>query len=86
MCQEMERKFARLSESLVIDLQSRDKIVTELTVKNKFISAILKVESLKHSCVGYENTARARSRSLRSKPVEDRVNRRVSWFLSDVYT
>ncbi len=78
MCQEMERKFTRLSESLVTDLQSRDKLVTELTVKNKLISAILKVESLKHSCVGLDNTGRTRSKSLRNKPVEDRVNGRVS--------
>ena len=49
MCQEMERKFSRLSESLVVDLQLRDRLVTELTVKNKFVSAMLRVQSLKQS-------------------------------------
>ena len=64
----------------MIDLQLRDKLITELTVKNKFIAAILKVKSLKHSCMefGTDNTVRMRSKSLRSRPVDDRVNGRVS--------
>lgn len=78
MCQEMERKFSRLSESLVVDLQLRDRLVTELTVKNKFVSAMLRVQSLKqsssNSAGGGDFGGRMRSRSLRSKVPDERAN------------
>ena len=81
MCQEMERKFSRLSESLVIDLQFRDRLVTELTVKNKFVSAMLRVQSLKqssgNSAGGGDFGNRMRSRSLRSKVPDERANGKV---------
>ena len=77
MSQEMEKKFNHLSELLVLDLQVRDKLVTELNVKNKFISAILKVESLKHSTGGLDGTGRARSKSMRSKASDEKVNGKV---------
>lgn len=75
MCQEMERKFTRLSDSLVVDLQLRDKLVIELTVKNKFISAMLRVQSLKQSCAvasGVMDGGRPRSKSLRTRPPDER--------------
>ena len=80
MCQEMEAKFSRLSESLVADLQFRDKLVTELSVKNKFITAMLRVKSLKHSssvASSGDALARPRSKSMRSKVAEDRINGKV---------
>ena len=85
MCQEMERKFKRLSDSLIIDLQLRDKLVIELTVKNKFISAMLRVQSLKQSCCGVVSgvggmDGRARSKSLRTKPSGERKVRSNSYF------
>lgn len=83
MSQEMEKKFNHLSELLVLDLQVRDKLVTELSVKNKFISAILRVKSLKHTLSGgMDSAGRPRSRSTRSKPIEDRVNEKVSGIIS----
>lgn len=79
MCREMENKFKNLSELLVVGLQLRDKFVTELTVKNKFISATLRVKSLKHSITasGHAMEGSGRPRS-KSRITEDRVNGRVS--------
>lgn len=79
MSQEMERKFTHLSESLVIHLQLRDRLVTELTVKNKFISAMLRVTSLQHSNIGtstggINGTGRPRSMSMKNKSAVERLN------------
>lgn len=84
MCQEMEAKFSRLSELLVVDLQLRDKLVIELTVKNKFISAMLRVQSLKQTCSivsggsGVDGGGRVRLKSMRSKLSDERSNEKVS--------
>ena len=76
MSQEMERKFTRMSELLVVDLQLRDTLVTELDIKNKFISAMLRVQSLKHSssnAVGSVMDGIVRpKRSLRNKQCEEK--------------
>lgn len=84
MCQEMERKFIRLSESLVINLQQRDRLVIELTVKNKFISAMLRVQSLKQSSAVAGNSSgvdgggqRARSKSMKNRSTDERVHGKV---------
>lgn len=49
MIAEMEGKFVSMSDTLVCDLTCRDKFVFGLDVKNKFISALLQVQSLRHS-------------------------------------
>lgn len=82
MCEEMEAKFNHLSEHLVLNLQQRDKLLTELSVKNKFISAILRVKSLKHSSStnsGVDITGRPRSKSVKGKAAEERVNGKVRY-------
>lgn len=81
MSQEMGEKFNHLSELLVLDLEVRDKLVTQLTVKNKFISAILRVESLKHSSTAtrLDGIARPRSKSMRLKATDERLNGKVSY-------
>lgn len=83
MTQEMETKFTHLSELLVVILQLRDKLVTELRIKNKFISAMLRVQSLRHSTAiasgsGIEFTGRLRSRSLRNKSSDEKEHGKVS--------
>ena len=49
MIAEMEMKFACMSEVLVAELTLRDRAVIGLHVKNKFISALLQVQTLRHS-------------------------------------
>ena len=72
MCEEMEEKFSQLSELLVVNLQLRDKLVTELSVKNKFICAMLRVQSLKQSSM--DIGSRPRSHSVRT---DERINGKV---------
>ena len=82
MSEEMEKKFNHMSELLVLDLQTRDKFVTELSIKNKFISALLRVKTLKHSSSttsGLDGVGRPRTKSLRISraTADERVNSKV---------
>ena len=44
----MSDKFQHLSEVLVKELQERDSFIHSLNVKNNFISALLKVQSIRY--------------------------------------
>ena len=44
----MSDKFQHLSEVLVRQLQERDQLIHSLNVKNTFVSALLKVQSLRY--------------------------------------
>ncbi len=82
MVQEMDEKFTHLSDLLVSDLEKRDRLITEINIKNKFISAMLRVQSLRHSnslASGYVLDTIARHK-LRTKTSEDKVNGKVSFF------
>ena len=48
-CEEMTSKFQRLSDELISELQQRDLVVHEMDTKNRFISAMLKVQNLRHN-------------------------------------
>jgi hypothetical protein len=49
MCHEMESKFSRLSEELLTNLQLRDVMAGEMEAKNRFVSALLRVQQLLHT-------------------------------------
>ena len=48
MKEEMSEKFQHLSEVLVKELQERDQMIHSLNVKNTFVSALLKVQSIRY--------------------------------------
>ena len=48
MKSEMSDKFQHLSEVLVRELQERDQLIRSLNIKNTFISALLKVQSIRY--------------------------------------
>ena len=48
MKSEMSDKFQHLSEVLVKELQERDQLIHSLNVKNTFVSALLKVQSIRY--------------------------------------
>ena len=81
MIREMESKFAHKSEMLINDLTLRDKLVYELSVKNKFISALLQVQALRHSNSLPNNTSRLESvgrvLSSKTKFIEDKSSTQV---------
>jgi hypothetical protein len=74
MCEEMERKFSGLSELLVADLQLRDKLVIELNVKNKFISAMLRVQSLKQTYSVGSGVTRGADGGTRTRSKKNKVS------------
>ena len=49
MRDEMSSKFTRLSDTLITDLQQRDVLIQQLDTKNRFVSALLKVQGLRHT-------------------------------------
>lgn len=49
MRDEMASKFTRLSDTLIIELQQRDVFIQQMAAKNRFVSALLKVQGMKHS-------------------------------------
>lgn len=81
MIREMESKFAHRSEVLINDLTLRDKLVYELSVKNKFISALLQVQALRHSNSLPNSAGRLESvgrvLASKNKSVDDKSNTHV---------
>ena len=49
MRDEMASKFTRLSDTLITELQERDILIQQMAAKNRFVSALLKVQGLRHS-------------------------------------
>jgi hypothetical protein len=49
MCDEMTSKFSRLSAELLTSLQARDALAGEMEAKNRFVSALLRVQQLRLS-------------------------------------
>ena len=84
MITEMESKFALTSELLINDLTLRDKLVFGLSVKNKFISALLQVQALRHSnTLSTPSKLESVGRALTSrKSAEDKANFRVRFLLT----
>lgn len=88
MIREMENKFSRMSEVLVCDLTCRDKLVIELGIKNKFISALLQVQSLRHSSSqssGSRFESMGRALAAKSKQSEDKTNIHVRAIVSCLF-
>ena len=80
MIAEMENKFASMSEVLVCDLIDRDKFIFGLNIKNKFISALLQVQVLRHSnsqSGGSRLESVSRAWAVKSRQSEERMNIRV---------
>lgn len=80
MCEEMTSKCTRLSDILVSELQERDVIVHKMEAKNRFISALLKVQNLRHNLGqngSVNGTARSRARTWTSKGREERNSGKV---------
>ena len=83
MILEMESKFTHMSEVLISDLTHRDKLIFELSVKNKLISALLQVQELRHSNLLPNRTSKLESvgRVLhvapKSKVNEEKTNSHV---------
>lgn len=77
MSEEMESKFTRMSRMLVEGLQVRDCLAHELEAKNSFVSAILRVQSLRMSTVSSEVVKGGRRRAWSLKLPEDKQSRKV---------
>ena len=78
MNEEMRSKFNRLSRVLVEGLEERDALVGELDVKNRFVAAILRVQSLR---VSNGDDSRGRKRAWSLKQADERGTRKVSCFV-----
>jgi len=77
MCVEMRTKFQRLSELLISELQQRDQLVHEMDVRNRFISAMLRVQNRRHG-LGVNGSTdgllRGRARTWTTKSREERYS------------
>ena len=78
MSEEMESKFTRMSRMLVEGLQVRDHLVHELEAKNAFVSAILRVQSLRMTNVSSEVVKSGRRRAWSLKLPEDKQRKVTS--------
>lgn len=80
MCVEMRTKFQRLSELLISELQQRDQLVHEMDVRNRFISAMLRVQNRRHG-LGVNGSTdgllRGRARTWTTKSREERYSGKV---------
>ena len=74
MNEEMRTKFNRLSRVLVEGLEERDALVGELDVKNRFVAAILRVQSLR---VSNGDDGRGRKRAWSLKQADERGSKKV---------
>ena len=79
MCVEMRTKFQRLSELLISELQQRDQLVHEMDVRNRFISAMLRVQNRRHGLGvnGTDGLLRGRARTWTTKSREERYSGKV---------
>jgi len=81
MILEMENKFMHMSEVLISDLTHRDKLIYELSVKNKLISALLQVQGLRHSNLLPNRISKLESVGMalasKSKANEEKTNSHV---------
>ena len=80
MCVEMRTKFQRLSELLISELQQRDQQVHEMDVRNRFISAMLRVQNRRHGFGvngSMDGLLRGRSRTRTIKSKEERYSGKV---------
>lgn len=82
MCVEMRTKFQRLSELLISELQQRDQLVHEMDVRNRFISAMLRVQNRRHG-LGVNGSTdgllRGRARTWTTKNREERYSGKVEY-------